>query len=124
KIELDPEDDAATANWGSGWRMPSLTQIEEFIDNCTSEWTTRNGVNGRLFTSNINGASLFLPAAGYYWNSGLHFAGSGGEYRSRTLYSGEPHDACGLSFSSGDMYWYAYYRSYGLSVRAVRVPQN
>ena len=27
KTELDPEDDAATANWGAEWRMPSFEQM-------------------------------------------------------------------------------------------------
>ena len=125
KTELDPEDDAATANWGSGWRMPSLTQIQELIANCTSEWTTRNGVKGRLFTSNINGASLFLPAAGFRWDGELDYAGSWGGYWSRTLDSIGPVVAYSLDFSSGNVGWgYNSYRYSGNSVRAVRVSQN
>ncbi|MBR5086054.1 MAG: hypothetical protein IKX31_03495, partial [Muribaculaceae bacterium] len=65
KTELDPEDDAATANWGSEWRMPSLEQIQELLNNCTTQWTAINGVNGRLLTSTINGETLFLPANGH-----------------------------------------------------------
>ena len=127
KTELDPEDDAATAAWGAGWRMPSLEQMQELQDNCTSEWTTRNGVNGRLFTSNINGASLFLPAAGYRWNGVLYLAGSNGSYWSRTLqYSGLPYYAYLSYFDSSGVYvdYYVNYRGRGQSVRAVRVPQN
>ncbi|MBQ3324200.1 MAG: hypothetical protein IJG81_05090 [Muribaculaceae bacterium] len=85
KMELDIEDDAATANWGSQWRMPSREQFQELINNCTSEWTTRNGVNGRLFTSKHNGASLFLPADGSREGNELSYAGSAGGYWSRTL---------------------------------------
>ena len=125
KTELDPEDDAATANWGSEWRMPSEDQIQELINNCTSEWTTRNGVNGRLFTSKINGASVFLPAAGYRWGSELHFAGSYGYFWSRTLFSSYPSHAYYLSFGSCYVYWNNYFtRSLSQSVRAVRVSQN
>ncbi len=124
KTELDPEDDAATANWGPEWRMPSLEQIQELMDNCTSQWTTRNGVNGRLFTSNINGASLFLPAAGGRWDSDLYNAGSWGSCWSRTLYSSGPGYAYYLYFSSGGVDWDGSYRGRGQSVRAVRVVQN
>ena len=85
KTELDPEDDAAYVNWGSQWRMPSREQFQELINNCTSEWTTRNGVNGRLFTSKHNGASLFLPADGSREGNELSYAGSAGGYWSRTL---------------------------------------
>lgn len=122
KTELDLEDDAATANWGSGWRMPSLTQIQELIDNCTSEWTTINGVNGRLFKSKKNSASLFLPAAGYRGGSSLSHAGTGGDYWSRTLNASYPSLAYYLHFYSGGVYWNYNNRLNGQSVRAVRVP--
>ena len=61
---LLPEDDAATANWGSDWRMPTNEEWQELYNNTTVTWTTRNGVDGRLFTAS-NGNSLFLPAAGF-----------------------------------------------------------
>lgn len=126
KTELEPADDAATANWGSGWRMPSTTQIQELLDNCSSQWTTRNGVNGRLFTSKRNGASLFLPAAGCRYDSELYDAGSYGYYWSRTLYTSYPYGAYSLYFSSGNVHWGIYWsdRSSGQGVRAVRVAQN
>ena len=62
---LLPCDDAATTNWGDGWYTPSKEQWEELKNNTTSTWTTRNKVNGRLFTAK-NGQSLFLPATGLY----------------------------------------------------------
>lgn len=55
--------DAATANWGSTWRIPNRAEVEELIDNCTWTWTTQNGVNGIKVTG-TNGNSIFLPAAG------------------------------------------------------------
>ena len=104
KTELDPEDDAATANWGEMWRMPSDDQLYELNVVCVWQWTMRNGVNGYLVTSNHNGASLFLPAAGFHWNGGLSNAGAGGFYWSRTLYSGtsgtRPYNAYSLYFYS------------------------
>ena len=78
------EYDAATANWGSDWQMPTMEQLNELMDNnnTTSTWTTQNGVNGLLITSKRNGNSIFLPASGertddldyvgqygYYWTS-------------------------------------------------------
>ena len=62
---LLPEDDAATANWGDDWRMPTEEEWWELCDNTTITWTTRNGVGGRLFTA-TNGNSIFLPAGGEY----------------------------------------------------------
>ena len=121
KTELDPEDDAATAAWGAEWRTPSLDQIQELIDNCTIEWTTKNGVNGRLFTSNINGASLFFPAAGNRWSSGLYDTSTDGYYWSRTLYTSYLSNACCLYFKSGWVGNHNVNRMMGLSVRAVLV---
>ena len=124
--ELQPADDAATANWGSGWRMPSSDQIKELCNSSytTSEWTQLNGVYGRKVTSKSNGNSIFLPAAGHRWYDELTNAGSYGIYWSSPLHLDGDDNAYHLGFSSG--YWSWYYnarRSYGLSVRAVRVQE-
>ena len=122
KTELDPEDDAAYVNWGPSWRMPTTEQQRELYENCSSVWTTLNGVNGRLFTG-PNGNTLFLPAAGVRWEESLYFAGSDGYYWSRTLSSFGPDYAHDLYFTSGHVGWDVY-RYYGFTVRAVRVSQN
>ena len=116
---LQPEDDAATANWGSDWRMPTKAEWQELYNNTTVTWTTQNGVNGRLFTAS-NGNTLFLPAAGYRGSSSLYYAGSGGYYWSSSLYTGNPILAWYLYFSSDGSDVYGGYRDYGRSVRAVR----
>ena len=117
---LLPGDDAATANWGNGWCMPTRAQWEELYQNTTNSWTTQNGVNGRLFTA-ANGNSLFLPAAGYRWDSGLGGAGSDGLYWSRSLGTDYPDDAWGLLFHSDGCDVSSYCLRYdGFSVRPVR----
>ena len=65
---LLPEDDAATANWGSGWCMPTSSQWEELLGNTTCVWTMQNGVNGRRFTGS-NGNVVFLPASSDCWGT-------------------------------------------------------
>ena len=123
KTELDPADDAATANWGSGWQMPSLDQIKELYNSSytTREWTQVNGVNGRRITSKSNGNSIFLPAAGYRGDTGLNNAGSYGNYWSRSLYTSSSDYAYYLHFNSSGVYWNDYDRLFGRSVRPVRV---
>ena len=59
--------DAARANWGSNWRLPTASEFEELIDNCDYQWTTQNGVKGVRFTSKRNGNSIFFPVH----NSGM-----------------------------------------------------
>ena len=111
--------DAATANWGAPWRMPSLAQCQELLNNCSSEWTTLNGVNGSKFVG-PSGGTIFLPAAGYRWG-GILGAGDWGFLWSSTLYESYPDYAYGLRFGSGDADWGPdYYRLFGLSVRPVR----
>lgn len=121
--ELLPEDDAATANWGSDWLMPSLAQIQELYNSSytTTVWTQMNGVNGRKITSKSNGNSIFLPASGYRYDTSLYSAGSLGNYWSRLLDASYPFSAYRLYFNSGYVDWDYNNRSYGRSVRPVRV---
>jgi hypothetical protein len=116
---LQPSDDAATANWGSGWCMPTKAQWEELYQNTTNTWTTQIGVNGRLFTAS-NGNTLFLPAAGCRWDDELGYVGSLGGYWSSSLRTDDPSYAWAFDFDSGGSGVYDYRRFGGLSVRAVR----
>ena len=117
---LQPGDDAATANYGG--RTPTIEEWQELINNTTAQWTTRNGVNGRLFTSS-NGNSLFLPAAGYRWDSSLNFAGNRGFYWSSSLDTDDPSRARIFGFLSTFQGVNRGNRDDGLSVRAVRSAQ-
>ena len=116
---LLPEDDAATANWGNGWRMPTLEEWQELYNYTSGTWTTQNGVYGWLFTA-ANGNSLFLPAAGYRGSSSLLNAGSYGGYWSSSLYADGPRYAWDFYFFSGASYISGHYRDIGQSVRPVR----
>lgn len=80
ETDLTLEDDAANVILGNGARIPSDAEFQELINYCSSQWITRDGVNGRLFVSNNNGNSIFLPASGYYIGT-LHDAnGTRGRY--------------------------------------------
>lgn len=98
---------------------PTLDQIEELLENTTSEWTTLNGVDGRKFTGS-NGGTIFLPAAGVRYDSGLNSAGIGGFYCSSTLAPGGPGRAYELFFYSRRVSISNSSRDYGRSVRLVR----
>ena len=124
KTTLDAEDDAATANWGSNWKMPSQTQFNELQDNCTWTWCALNSVYGYKVVS-TNGNYIFLPAAGYRRDSCLVDAGSRGYYWSSELYSDGSYGAWILYFSSSDVGTNGFiYRYYGHSVRPVRTAAN
>lgn len=114
---LFASDDAATANLGSEWRMPTLDEWEELYDNTTSTWTIQNGVEGELFVA--NGRKLFLPASG---QKGNEDAGSRGYYWSSTLYSITPKYAWNFYFDSDGPKTDHSYRKYGFTVRPVHSP--
>lgn len=115
KTRLDLSDDAARANWGGSWRMPTDAEWIELTKNCTWTWTTQNGVEGYKVTSEKNGNSIFLPAAGYRSDSSLYYAGSCGYYWSSSL------DTFGktLYLLIGSSSVRGYGRYCGLSVRPV-----
>ena len=67
------------------WEMPSLNQIFELVDNCTSEWAKVNGMSGCLFKNNTNDSAIFFPLSGWnprgtgldavgnYWSRGYRY---------------------------------------------------
>ena len=118
KTVLESADDAATANWGGSWRMPTEDELNELINNCTWTRTTLNGVNGYKVVG-PNGNSIFLPAAGRRHSSWFDGAGSNGNYWSSSLYAYYSNDACNLEFFSDYRYCSYNDRFYGFSVRPV-----
>ena len=75
---LEMSDDAARANLGGRWRMPTREEAMELVNNCTWTEATCNDVRGYTVTSKVNGNSIFLPvttnlgSAGYYWLATLN----------------------------------------------------
>ena len=98
-IAGDAEYDAATANWGSTWRMPTYDELKELRDDCTWTWTTENDVNGYLVTGS-NGNSIFLPAAGYRNGTSLLYREEDGTYWCSTPYESNTQYAYHLYFGS------------------------
>ena len=119
KTVLELADDAARVNWGGQWRMPTDDEWTELRTKCTWTWTTKNGVNGYEVKSNINGNSIFLPAAGGRYDDDLDGVGDGGGYWSVSLSTDYPDDAWSVLFDSDYVYRYYHSRYYGHSVRPV-----
>ena len=119
KTVLAAADDAATANLGSPWRMPTKVEIAELITKCTWIWITQDGVEGYQ-VDGPNGNAIFLPAAGNREDSVLKDAGTRGNYWSSSLDSADCTTARGDYFISSGGSSEKYYRYYGLAVRPVR----
>ena len=113
----DPQYDVARKKWGDAWRMPTKEEQEELLNNCTWELTTINGFSGYKVTG-PNGNSIFLPAAGYYYDTYVNFDGYYGGYWSSTPHA-DTDSAYYLGFDDKEQRENAYYRSDGQSVRAV-----
>ena len=110
--------DAARANWGGSWRMPTKGEMEELRDECTWTKTSQSGVNGYKVTG-PNGNSIFLPAAGYCDGSSRNCVGEGGYYWSSTPNEGYAYGAYYLSFYSGGLNVDWYFRNRGRTIRPV-----
>lgn len=132
-IPVGEEFDAARANLGAPWRMPTNTEYGELFANIryinadgsevpasqTDKRVTVNGVVGLYLESTINGARLFFSASGYGAGTSRHGRGSGGDYWSAAW--GSARSARGLYFSSGGVYPQGSdNRYYGFAVRAVQ----
>ena len=124
KIFLDPEDDAVAVNMGNNWRMPTVEELQELIDECTWTWTydyNGTGVAGQIATSKINGNSIFLPAAGYMYGGSLTEKSEYGYYWLNSLYEDYQLNAHNIYFYSEYVGRdYNYPRFCGFPVRGVR----
>ena len=118
KSILDPEDDAATANWRGSWRMPTDVEMTELKEKCTWTWITQNGVKGHKVVGS-NGNSIFLPATGWMRDSSLDAAGSKGYYWTSSLSHVVQSYAECIIFGNYSPESYTSVRCYGLPVRPV-----
>lgn len=111
--------DAARANWGGKWRLPTVEELRELKEKCTLDWITQGGHAGYRVTG-PTGSSIFLPAAGYYYESSLRNDGDDGFYWCASPDSGDTDFAHNLYFKK-NVTWneLSYYRFAGFSIRAV-----
>lgn len=126
KTVLDATDDAATANWGSNWRMPTKAEIDELVDECTWTWTTNyngTGIKGCIVTSKAEGNtnSIFLPASSCFIDLKITMVGSFGFYWSSSLDEEDLKEGSCIAFNKDRQDKIKYPRCYGYTVRPVYV---
>ncbi len=122
---LEIADDAAAANWGGAWRMPTYNELSALLDSCYWEWTTNYNSKGSGYivykvknpddmgvkktqgstvttsaTYSLSDAHIFLPAAGFREDAYLYVQSMYGYYRLASLDENYPSSA-----------WYAYFGS-------------
>lgn len=128
KTQLELGDDAARANWGGKWRMPTQAEMEALVatrgtSGYTWTWKTDynsvSGCNGWEIKCTSTGGTIFLPAAGFR-SRAFFYQGSLGYYWSSSLDTGGPGYAWRLYFSSSEAYVGNFDRFGGCTVRAVQ----
>lgn len=119
KTTLEPEDDAATVNMGGNWRMPTLEEAKELVDNCTWKWTSKNGINGYEVKSKTNGNSIFLPTTGYRCLGDLNMTQTRGDFWLISLDTDYPCHGVYLSFGIDERTYLHNNRLDGRTIRAV-----
>jgi len=122
---LEIEDDAAHANMGGDWHIPTPDQIQELINETTNTLIKPLiGVNGILFTSKTDTSkSIFIPDASYVWgdfifNSQICGSGNGTVWTSM-LSADDVNDGQRLLFCTGYVGLGNNCRYEGLPVRGV-----
>ena len=120
KDKLEPEDDVAHVILKGTWRMPTKAEFEELRNNCSWSWKTINGVVGELVTGS-NGNTIFLPAGGSKYQTGISSDGMLGYYWTSSLYYSDTATTVGWHFyiEENDPRMIGGWRYNGLSVRAV-----
>lgn len=114
------ERDAATAELGEPWRMPTKEEMQELIDKCKWEWTSYGGADGYEVTG-PSGKSIFLPAAGNADGTDISNKGSYGGYWTGTANTaGSNSQACNLYFFGNTLHAVQWSNRYGgRSIRPV-----
>ena len=74
KVIIDKSHDAATVERGAPWRMPSIAEFRELMENCDLNVEKMHNIScaGVTLISRKNGKSIFLPAGGYYEGHSNH----------------------------------------------------
>lgn len=93
---IDHFEDAAIAQWGGNWRIPTAAEWNELKENCTWKWGSLNGVFGYKVTSKKNGNSIFLPAVGWRENYSTNDQNYCGYYWLTLLNPNDPNQARSL----------------------------
>ena len=118
-----PEEFGGHYRWDDAMKfvnIPTKEQIKELIKECHSEWSTRKGVHGRLFTG-PNWNTIFFPFAGVYDGKRI-FGALEGYYWSMTRHEFIDNRAYQLSVDTIDVCLGGEICNLWQSVREVRHP--
>ena len=112
--------DAARANWGDSWRLPTKSELDELKNKCVWTWTTQ-GDHGGYEVTGLNGNSIFLPAAGTRDGESVFNVGVLGSFWSANSNKNKRKYACNICIGKGSSSWVyeKSWRSIGENIRPV-----
>lgn len=122
---LERADDAAIANMGGNWRMPTTDDFNELLDPSACSYTAvsdyeGSGVSGILFISESNSNKLFFPNSGYRGGTSINGRNNIFYYWSSSTYlSSRPGMAYAATYESGSITMPSTPRYFGLPIRGV-----
>ena len=140
--KLETIDDAARTNMGGSWRMPTVEEVNELLDNTykvvvsgesITYWDDNVGDYATITTNKFNGKTgllfylrtttpdvafandeyLFFPMAGNYYEGEEYAVGTGVTFFSSNLVSEGPFSASGLVMTISD------YENFGAKLRLI-----
>ena len=124
KTVLDLEDDAAHANMGGTWRMPTTEEMQAFGNAVNAVWTNdyqNSGVAGLVCTDKTDNTKVvFFPASGRCRNGELREVGSRGCNWCGEIDFFETERGYRLLFDSLTTVFYE--EGYSITIRCVGIP--
>ena len=116
--KLEEADDAATVNWGSGFRIPTFMNVNELMKYCTISYVYLDDDEGNSYrcvqyVSNVNGNMIYIPCAGYL--VGTDSQSTPDAY----VWSRDLHSSRDMSYALWRGSTLLVYRYYGVPVRPI-----
>ena len=94
--------DIARQQWGGRWRMPTLDNFREFVDECVMTWCTLGNRRRAILVTGPNGNKIVLPVVGYYKDDEIRDDRFQAYYWTNTLYKDNPERAWAIFFGEED----------------------
>lgn len=130
-VSLNITHDIARQQWGGRWRMPTLDDFTELVNECAMTWCSLGNRRRAILITGPNGNKLVLPVTGYYKDGEIRDDRFQAYYWTSTLYKDNPERAWAIFFGEEDDEKVSVFnridpreRFQGLSIRPVFSPND
>lgn len=130
-MRLNLTHDIARQQWGGRWRMPTLDDFTELVNECAMTWCSLGNRRRAILITGPNGNKLVLPVTGYYKDGEIRDDRFQAYYWTSTLYKDNLERAWAIFFGEEDDEKVSVFnridpreRFQGLSIRPVFSPDD